>query len=325
MGNSLPTSANGSIAPLAPDPSCSLRTMRALADEQFDVLHIHEPFAPGPTLTALSMRPAPILATFHAAGESASYRYLGGAIRRLSRNITKGVAVSPHAALLASSVLEFECELVFNGVDLNEARVGESFPTTGPTIFFCGRHEERKGLDVLLAAMVELPAEVRLWIASTGPDTERLRAAYATDSRIEWLGRISDEEKNARLRGATVFCAPSLRGESFGVVLIEAMAAGTTVVASALDGYRNVATDGVDSLLVPPGDVAALVDALRVALSDEQRTTALRAAGERRAEDFSMDTLADRYHQMYLALASEPMAVGAKVPLMTRVTRMMRR
>lgn len=325
MGNSLPTSANGSIAPLAPDPSCSLRTMRALGDEQFDVLHLHEPFAPGPTLTALSMRPAPILATFHAAGESASYRYLGGPIRRLARNITKGVAVSPHAAELAESVLDFRCELVFNGVDIDEARVGESFPTAGPTIFFCGRHEERKGLDVLLAAMADLPADVRLWIASTGPDTERLRAQYGADQRIEWLGRISDADKNARLRGATVFCAPSLRGESFGVVLIEAMAAGTTVVASALDGYRNVATDGVDALLVPPGDVAALAGALRVALTDESRTAGLRAAGERRAEDFSMDTLAVRYGEIYEELASEPLSVGAKVPLMTRLTRMMRR
>ena len=103
---------------------------------------------------------------------------------------------------------------------------------------------------MLLEAFQSLPADVRLWIASDGPDSARLRAEHADDERITWLGRISDAEKFARLRGADVFCAPSLHGESFGVVLIEAMAAGTPVVASGLDGYRNVATDGVDALLV---------------------------------------------------------------------------
>ena len=112
-------------------------------------------------------------------------------------------------------------------------------------------------------------------------------------------GRISDEEKFARLRGADVFCAPSLGGESFGVVLIEAMAAGTTVVASALDGYRNVATDDVDALLVPPGDVDALASALTSVLVDDALADRLRRAGDARAQEFAMRTLADRYLEIY--------------------------
>ena len=152
--------------------------------------------------------------------------------------------------------------MLYNGVELHDYRTATPFRAEAPTIFFCGRHEERKGLDVLLAAMAQLGPEVRLWVASNGPDTERLREQTKADTRIEWLGRLSDEEKIARLKGADVFCAPSLHGESFGVVLIEAMAAGTCVVASALDGYRNVATDGVDSLLVPPGDADALAAAI---------------------------------------------------------------
>ncbi len=175
--------------------------------------------------------------------------------------------------------------------------------------------------------MPRLGADVRLWVAGSGPDSDRLRATYGGDARIEWLGQVSDEEKFSRLRGADVFCAPSLRGESFGVVLIEAMAAGTTVVASALDGYRNVATDDVDALLVEPGDVDALAEALDRVLGDPALAARLRAAGERRADDFSMDRLAARYAEIYEELgrhgASErpPWRLRASL-LRHRLTRM---
>jgi phosphatidylinositol alpha-mannosyltransferase len=170
-------------------------------------------------------------------------------------------------------------------------------------VFFCGRHEERKGLRVLVEAVVGGALEVEVWIGSDGPDTAALTAVTAGDARFHWLGRISDAEKFARLRAADVFCAPSLGGESFGVVLVEAMAAGTTVVASSLDGYRNVATDGVDSLLVEPGDVDGLAGALRSAVGDPARSAALRAAGVQRAETFAMSSLADRYVGIYERLA----------------------
>ena len=145
--------------------------------------------------------------------------------------------------------------------------------------------------------------DVHLWIASNGPDTERLRAQSAGDARIEWLGRLSDEEKISRLKGADVFCAPSLHGESFGVVLIEAMAAGTCIVASALDGYRNVATDDVDSVLVAPGDAHALAKALERALSEEALASRLVKTGATRADDFSMTKLAERYAEIYRKVA----------------------
>ena len=150
------------------------------------------------------------------------------------------------------------------------------------------------------------PEDVQVWIASDGPDTARLKKEYAADRRLHWLGRLSDADKTARLRGADVFCAPSLRGESFGVVLIEAMAAGTAIVASGLDGYRNVATNDVDALLVEPGDTERLAQTLRRALGDAQLRGRLVAAGQRRAEDFSMDTLADLYAERYHRLAGRP-------------------
>lgn len=321
LGNSLPTSANGSVAPLAPDPSAQLRTIRALGDEDFDVLHLHEPFSPGPTQTALLMYPAPVIATFHSAGDSAAYRYLKRPVIAASHRIAHRVAVSKDAQELVQRYIGGQYEILYNGVELEAYGSGPLHPVTGPTIFFCGRHEERKGLDVLLAAMSLLPDDVTLWVASTGPDTDRLRAEFGHDSRIEWLGRLSDADKIARLRGATVFCAPSLHGESFGVVLIEAMAAGTSIVASGLDGYRNVATDDVDSLLVEPGDVDQLATALKRALFDESLRDRLEAAGARRAEHFSMRALAEVYAAHYRRLAES----GPVPTAPTRTSRMLER
>lgn len=304
LGNSLPTAANGSIAPLAPDAPAALRTIRALRDEEFDVVHIHEPLAPGPPMTSVVLHSAPIVGTFHAAGVSASYRVFKPFLSRLIRNIDIKVVVSKDALELVRSHLGGEdYRVLFNGVDIATITAAAPIPATAPTIFFCGRHEERKGLAVLLDAFAKLPPDARLWIAGDGPDSPVLRARTAGDSRISWLGRIDDAEKWGRLRGATVFCAPSLHGESFGVVLIEAMAAGTPVVASALDGYRNVATDDVDSLLVPPGDAGALASALTRALTDRPLADRFRAAGSVRAEDFSMHHLAEEYLQIYEHLA----------------------
>jgi phosphatidylinositol alpha-mannosyltransferase len=305
LGDSLPTSANGSIAPLAPDPACQLRTIRVLTEEEFDVLHLHEPFIPGPTQTATLMHTAPIIATFHSAGESAAYKYLRRPVLAASHRLAHRVAVSKDAQELVQRYIGGEYEILFNGVDLDEHRLAPPWPVEGPTIFFLGRHEERKGLDVLLAAMQELPDDVRLWVAGTGPDTQRLQAQYASDTRIEWLGRVSDADKVSRMAGATVFCAPSLHGESFGVVLVEAMAAGTATVASGLDGYRNVATDGVDAVLVEPGDVAALAGALDRVLHDDALRAGLTAAGSQRAEQFSMRRLAELYAEHYHRIAAD--------------------
>ncbi|HKH25272.1 MAG TPA: glycosyltransferase, partial [Acidimicrobiales bacterium] len=126
------------------------------------------------------------------------------------------------------------------------------------------------------------------------------------DPRIEWLGRLGDDEVASRMRGADVFCAPSLHGESFGVVLLEAMAAGAVVVASQLDGYRNVATDGLDALLTEPGDADALAAALRSALGDASLRAQLQGAGERRVQLFSMDRLAELYVERYERLVTTP-------------------
>ena len=298
LGNSLPTGINGSVAPVAPDVSAALRTIRALNDEAFDVLHLHEPLAPGACQTSLFIKLAPVVGTFHTAGDSAPYRVLRSPLARLMERIDIRVAVSKDARELVVRYFGGDYRVLFNGIEVESfAPVAEA--PRERVVFFVGRHEERKGLGVLLRAMASLPDDVSVWVASDGPQTAELRAAHAGDRRIEWLGRISDEDKIDRLRRCAAFCAPSLHGESFGVVLLEAMAAGAPVVASDLDGYRNVATDGVDALLCPPGDPGALGRALLRVLDDAELASALVSAGESRARAHSMERLAEEYERLY--------------------------
>lgn len=308
LGLSLPTAANGSVAPVAPDPSAQLRTIRAMRDEAFEVVHLHEPLAPGPTTTALLTRPAPMLGTFHMAGRSLSYELMPNVVRYLAGRLDDRVAVSEDARRMARDSLGGQYDLTFNAVEVLRYDESSAFETDSPTILFVGRHEERKGLRVLLDAAALLPSDVRIWIAGEGPETETLRASYAGDPRLEWLGAISEGEKIARLKGADVFCAPSLHGESFGVVLLEGMAAGTPVVASDIPGYANAARQGSDALLFTPGDHEALAQALRVVLTDEAKRDALVASGRERAQEFSMAALADFYVARYehmLGLAAQ--------------------
>ncbi|MEM9468420.1 MAG: glycosyltransferase family 4 protein [Actinomycetota bacterium] len=299
LGNSLPTAANGSIAPVAPDPSAQLRVIRAMRDEDFDVIHLHEPLSPGPNQTALLVRPAPLLGTFHAAGGSLAYDLMPRATRFLANRLDDRCAVSDDARKMAQDALGGTYDLTFNGVELARFASGTPHPTSGPTIFFLGRHEPRKGLRVLLDALAHLPPDTRVWVAGEGPETPELQARHAGDARIEWLGTISETDKIARLRGADVFCAPSLGGESFGIVLLEAMAAGTAVVAGDIPGYSNVARQGSDALLVPPGDARALARALTTVLADGVERERLVESGLKRAEEFSMARLAGLYLERY--------------------------
>ncbi len=302
LGNSVPTAANGSVAPIAPDPSAQLRTIRALNDELFDVVHVHEPMCPGPTMTALFVKTAPIVATFHAAGRIDLYDRTRSVLRRLARGIDLRCAVSPDAEAMAGGVVGGDFIPVFNGVEVDRFAKASPASTDARTIFFLGRHEPRKGLSVLLESLAFIPGDVRLWVAGSGPDTESLRRDWGQDPRIDWLGQISDEDKRARLAGADVFCAPSLGGESFGIVLLEGMAARTPVVASDLAGYRNVATHGRDALLVTPGDAEGLAEAIRSVLDDQATASLLIAGGEARADELSMRNLALLYQDLYAGL-----------------------
>jgi phosphatidyl-myo-inositol alpha-mannosyltransferase len=299
LGNSVPTAQNGSMAPVAPDPAAQLRLMGAVWDERFDVIHLHEPIAPGPTMTTLVLRPAPLVGTFHASGHVGWYRWARPVVRRLASRLDLRCAVSPAAADMAARHLGGRYEVLFNGVEVDHWSTAEPAATSGPTIFFLGRHEPRKGLAVLLEALEWLPPEVRVWIGGVGPETEALRRRHADDPRLEWLGSISDERKASLMRGADVFCVPSLGGESFGIVLLEAMAAGTPVVASDIPAYDDVARGGRDALLTTTGDPSDLAKALLRALEGGPDVDAMVDSGRCRADELSMGALAARYHRLY--------------------------
>ena len=299
LGASLPTAANGSVAPIAPDLPAQIRLIKALWNEEFDVLHIHEPLAPGVGITTVLMQAAPMVGTFHAAGRSSAYRWINRGCRALRSRLEIACAVSADAEALASRWLGGTYERVFNGIDVDRFAHAAPTPTQGPTVFFVGRHEERKGLRVLLEATRLLPSDVHIWVAGDGEQTVALREEFAAEDRIEWLGRISEEEKRSRLAGATVFCAPSLGGESFGIVLLEAMAAGTTIVASDIAGYSDVTREGSDARLVRPNDAVALAEALGVALAGGPEVEATIARARERVAEFSMVHLAEIYTEKY--------------------------
>lgn len=304
LGRSVPLAANGSVAPLAPDPACALRLLGALREEDFDIVHLHEPLCPGPPLVALAFARQPMVGTFHRSGDSLVYAALRPAAVAMARRLALRCAVSEDARSTAARALGGTYEVLFNGIEVERFAKATPWPATGPTILFLGRHEPRKGLSVLIDAVAAMPPDTRLWVAGEGAQTAGLRARTAGDPRIVWLGRIDDAEAAARLQGAGVFCAPSVRGESFGVVLLEAMAASTAIVASDLPGYRNVAVPDVHAHMVPPGDSAALAAGLRRVLDDPALAARLVAAGEARAAEFSMERLAERYLELYGELLS---------------------
>lgn len=319
-GGSVSLPANGSVAPVAISPVGAARALRTLQAIGFDVVHVHEPFAPGlPYGLLVARHVPPLVATFHRSGGSALYTVLGPLARRLARRFVVRAAVSEAARSTAFGALGGSYEVGFNGVEVDRFEGVEPWPTDRPTVLFLGRHEERKGLRTLLDAFESLRTDPPhgaatsrpplLWIAGDGPLTESLRRLHPPSADICWLGVLSEEEKVRRLVAADVLCAPSLGGESFGVVLLEAMAARAVVVASDIDGYRDAA-DG-HAVLVAPADRWSLAEALsgvlagRLALAGSpeggptgSRDRWLSAAAER-ADGRSMERLAQWYEGLY--------------------------
>ena len=297
VGPSVEWDSNGSVAPISPGAATARRTAEVLRSIEPDLVHLHEPAVPGPTLSTLIGFHGPMIGTFHAAGNLA-HMWTRPALRAQVARLSMRVVVSEHALETArANWAEADYVVLWNGIEVERFASAVPTPTTRPAAFFVGRHEPRKGLAVLIDAWQQLARDAVLWVGGSGPQTDELRAVSGPN--VEWLGAITDAERDARLRGATVLCAPSVGGESFGVVLLEGMAAGTPVVASAIEGYRNVARADIDALLVPPGDAAALRRALQSVFDSRGLRDRLIEAGRGRADEFSMARLAGRYLELY--------------------------
>ncbi len=301
IGKATGLRSNGSVAPVAPWPTAAARAERFVRRGGFDIVHVHEPLAPmaayGLTLTA----PLPMVGTYHRAGVSRWVRPLHPLTELVGRRLQIRVAVSEAARETGRSEGGGEFEVLFNGVEMDRFESARPVrdPADRPTVLFLGRHEPRKGLPVLLDAFATLQRPAVLWVAGEGRGTEVQRRRQLASDPVQWLGRLSDGEVASRLAGADVLCAPSLQGESFGMVLLEGMAGGCAVVASDIEGYRMAA--GGHATLVPPGDAGALAAALDGALAavGAEASTQARKEATEYARSWSMDTLAGRYLDVY--------------------------
>jgi phosphatidylinositol alpha-mannosyltransferase len=314
VGRSVIVPANGSLPNIVLTPATIFRLRRAFARERFDVLHLHEPMTPAICVAALALAECPVVATWHAAGELGWMKYGVHFWGFLMDRVDHRIAVSEQARLAASRWLPGEFDVVPNGVD-----VPATVDTGGrdDTIVFTGRHDPRKGLSVLLRAWPEIHRRTgaRLRVIGTDPlQFGLLRSRLGIDGTgIDVLGIVTNEVRTAELARAKAFVSPALGGESFGLVLAEALAQGTPVVASDIPGYRAVMTED-GGLLVPPDDPDVLTEAVVRLLSDEQLRRQYGAAGHRLVrERFSWDDIGrrlERIYQLVTGVRTAPAAVA---------------
>jgi phosphatidyl-myo-inositol alpha-mannosyltransferase len=301
VGRSVIVPANGSLPNIVLSPRAFYRIRAALDRERFDVLHLHEPMTPATCILVLALaRTTPVVATFHASGNLGWMRGARHVWRPVIGNIDYRIAVSPMARESAARWLPGDYHVIPNGV--------LTPPFAEPSarehrILFAGRHEPRKGLRVLLEAWPEVRRRTgaRLRIAGADPLAVRLLLSrtHASDEGIDILGFLSQEDLTAELLSAKALVAPSLGGESFGMVLTRAFACATPVVASDITGYRDVMTPDT-GLMCPPGDPRALADAIEALLSDEPRREALGAAARQVAiANYSWDDIGRRLIAVY--------------------------
>jgi phosphatidylinositol alpha-mannosyltransferase len=295
LGRSLGVPANGAVSNAVFTPYATAVISRELRHGGYDVVHVHEPNVAVASWFATEAARIPIVGTFHTYSTSISNRIASGLIgmRRLYNKLHVRIAVSEAARWTAERFCGGSYRLIPNGVRLEAAPTGPKPPSDELRLLFVGRAEERKGLPVLLRAFEALHAvgvPARLTVAGATPEEVE---PYLLDVQgVEVLGRVSEEEKWRLLHEADLLCAPSLGGESFGMVLTEAFAAGTPVVASDIAGYRAVARDGVEGVLVPPGDPAALGEALHDLAIDPARRERMAACARERAQRFAWENVA---------------------------------
>lgn len=309
-GRSVPVPANGSIARVAVLPGTGTRVRSILRDGGFDVVHVHEPFVPIVSTAAVRAARCRVVATFHSAAEGRypAYNLARLFYRGVERRIDYRIAVSPSAGELVSRYFPGHYEIIPNGVDLDRFTSGlerpNGFPAGSPVVLFVGRNEPRKGLDVLLGAFARVSGGMpgcRLVLVGSGLDSPGILDRVDEDVRdmITTVGFVRNSELPAYYAAADIFCAPSLGGESFGVILLEAMASGTPVVASDIPGYSEVVERTGGGVLFETGNEDDLARTMTRLLSDGTVRGGLSEAGLSGVRKFSWESLAGRIEECY--------------------------
>lgn len=321
LGRPVGVPFNGSVAPVALSPLAAVRTRAAVAGSRPDVVHVHEPLAPlvgtATSATATSATGAPVVGTFHAwAPTRRTLRAVAPVARRLVRRLAARIAVSNAAADHAAEGLGLRgssFEVIPNGVDVARFATAQPLPDLAdpdrPLVLFVGRFEPRKGPDVAIRAYLRLRAEVpaaRLCLVGDGPERAACERMVPPGVRpdVIFTGRVHDTLLPRYHASADVFVSPATSGESFGMVLLEAMATGTPVVASDLPGHRAVVTDGRQGRLVPVGDATALAERLVTLLGAPRLRAAQALEGRRTAAQHDWSIVAERVERVYERVAA---------------------
>jgi phosphatidylinositol alpha-mannosyltransferase len=314
VGRAVPVRGNGSVARICFTPQSATAVGQALAETRPDVIHVHEPLAPSSALFAVLRANAPVVATFHA---NIPPRYpkeilywLGShLVRPVWNRLQVRIAVSEAARQSVCSRMGPASFLVIpNGADVE--RFAHATPAALPRgrhLLFVGRLEPRKGFRVTIAAFATLAErfpDLQLTVVGDGAERTAVDAlAPEVRARVHMVGRVPDEALPSYYRAADVFLAPSRGGESFGIVLVEAMAAGLPIVASDIAGYRDVVRHEREALLVPPGDPGAIAQAVSRLLERPSLGSALAERGTERAKAYSWNVVADRLEEVYATVA----------------------
>lgn len=308
IGKGFSVPANGSMGTLTFSPRYVDQVRRMLDEERFDLLHFHEPFVPFLSLVVLRESRSVNVATFHAyAGFSPSYEFGSRVLRGHAARLHGRIAVSAAARHFIDRYFPGDYKVIPNGVDIQ--RFDRAVPLARwqdgrRNILFVGRHEPRKGLLQLLKAyriMRKAGCDCRLLVVGSGPQ-EREARRYVLTRRlngVEFLGRVSDAEKAQLFKTAAVYVSPATGRESFGIVLLEAMAAGTPIVASDIHGYKGVVRRNEQGILVPPRDPKAIAAATLRVLGDPELAARMGANGRRRAEEFSWERVTAKVDDYY--------------------------
>ena len=332
VGSVVPIPANGSVARITLSLRLSGRVKRIMEEEKFDIIHIHEPLIPALPITVLRHSHSVTIGTFHAQyGNQLAYFSAKRVLKRWVKNLNGRIAVSEAAKRMVARFFPGEYAIIPNGVDVE--RFGDDVQPIPElrdgrlNILFVGRLEKRKGFKYLLRAYIrvrqELP-QVRLLVAGAYSEKAKVRyQAIVEKARIpdvHFVGFLSSSDLARYYKSCDVFCAPSTGGESFGIVLLEAMAARKAIVATSIEGYRGVLDHGIQGLLVPAKDDAALAWALKVLLKDNGLREQMGQAGWEKAQDYCWPKVARRvldYYQQVIeqciARAEQPVQRGRRL------------